>query len=90
LLSWSLQSPNNTLQAADELLPSVACILHGETSSEEVFWQRHDGSRVRIRITAAPVRDPDHTIIGGVTAIEDLDGKESASPALQPSKKITS
>ena len=52
----------------------LAKALRGEiVRNEEVLYQRRDGRNVWIRIHAAPVRDADGTILGGIVAFYDID-----------------
>jgi PAS domain S-box-containing protein len=52
----------------------LAKALRGEiVRNDEVLYQRRDGRSVWIRIHAAPVRDADGTILGGIVAFYDID-----------------
>ena len=52
----------------------LAKALRGEVvRNDEVLYQRRDGRRIWIRIHAAPVRDADGTILGGIVAFYDID-----------------
>jgi PAS domain S-box-containing protein len=54
--------------------PLARAILHGETThAEELLYQRGDGSRAWISLSAAPIRTTDNQISGGVVAIQDID-----------------
>jgi PAS domain S-box-containing protein len=60
------------IQAQD--YPLARAILHGETTNaEEVLYQRGDGSRAWISLSAAPIRAIDNQIAGGVVAMQDID-----------------
>jgi PAS domain S-box-containing protein len=54
--------------------PLARAILHGEaTDAEEVLYQRGDGTRAWISLSAAPILTSDNQISGGVVAIQDID-----------------
>ncbi len=60
-----------------EEYPLVRAIQQGEiTVSEEVQYQRGDGSVGWLSLSAAPIRGDDGTITGGVVAIRDLEEGE--------------
>jgi two-component system, cell cycle sensor histidine kinase and response regulator CckA len=53
--------------------PLARAVLHGETvSGEEIELVRADGSRVFLSMNAAPIRDPNGTVIAAVTAFQDV------------------
>jgi signal transduction histidine kinase len=52
----------------------LARALRGETvDRDEILYERADGRRTWLRVDAAPVRDGEQTIVGGVTAFYDID-----------------
>jgi PAS domain S-box-containing protein len=60
-----------------EEYPLVRAIQQGEiTGSEELQYQRGDGSVGWVSLSAAPVRGEDGVITGGVVAIRDLGERE--------------
>jgi len=64
-----------------EAYPLARAILHGETTApEEILYQRPDGTHTPISLTAAPIRDRNGQITGGVVAIRDLSAKANSSP----------
>lgn len=57
-----------------EEYPLVRAILNGEmVGPEEYEYERPDGSRVRLSLTAAPVRGAQGEVTGGVVAIRNVD-----------------
>jgi PAS domain S-box-containing protein len=74
--------------------PLARAVLRGETTrDEEVVLQRGDGSSAWFRLSAAPIRTPDHQITSGVVAIQDIDQEKREAQKLrdlaadpQPSK----
>jgi PAS domain S-box-containing protein len=66
------RADGSVIQAQD--YPLARAILHGETTNaEEVLYQRGDGSRAWISLSAAPIRAIDNQIAGGVVAMQDID-----------------
>jgi PAS domain S-box-containing protein len=54
--------------------PLARAILHGESiDAEPVLFQRSDGSRSWLSVSAAPIRTTDDQIAGGVVAFQDID-----------------
>jgi PAS domain S-box-containing protein len=73
--SGSVRPDGSSIQA--EEYPLARAILHGETTApEEILYQHPDGTRTRISLTAAPIRDVESHITGGVVAIRDLRAEE--------------
>ena len=67
--------------------PLARAILHEETSGpEEYHYQRGDGIRAWITLSAAPVRTPDGRVSGGVVAVQDVDAARTARDALRESE----
>jgi PAS domain S-box-containing protein len=74
--------------------PLARAILHGEsTDGEQVLFQRTDGSRAWLSVSAAPIRTTDDQIAGGVVAFQDIDKEKremqrlrdlASSPASSP------
>ncbi len=76
--------PDGTVIRAEEY-PLARAILQGETTSpEEILYQHADGARAWISLTAAPIRDPDSQITGGVVAIRDIDEEKRRAEAAAP------
>ena len=62
----------------------LARALAGEERPEmEALYRRGDGSEAFLRFVAAPIRDPDGTIVGGVVASIDIDRERRAELALR-------
>lgn len=52
--------------------PLARAILHGETiRNEEIIYERRDGSRLVLSMSAAPIRDGER-IVAGVVVIDDV------------------
>jgi PAS domain S-box-containing protein len=64
--------------------PLARAILQGETTNaEEVLFQRSDGSKAWLSLSAAPIRTPDNQIVGGVVAIQDIDKEKRETQRLR-------
>jgi PAS domain S-box-containing protein len=69
--SGSLNSEGHELKPGE--YPLARAILQGETTAaEEFLYQSDDGSRTWLSATAAPVRDQNGAVAGGVLAIQDI------------------
>ena len=69
--SGSLNSDGHELNPGE--YPLARAILRGETTvAEEFLYQSDDGSRTWLSATAAPVRDQNGAVAGGVLAIQDI------------------
>ena len=54
--------------------PVARAIAYGQiTEGMEVLYRHHDGSKSWLSLSAAPVRDTEGKIVGGVAAIQDID-----------------
>ncbi len=68
--------------------PLARAILHGETTGpEEILYQHPEGTCSWISLTAAPIRDSDFHITGGVVAIRDV-GPETRESDDQGAKHL--
>lgn len=57
--------------------PLARAILHGETiRNEEVVYERRDGSRLVLSISAAPIRDDDR-IVAAVAVVDDITARRA-------------
>jgi PAS domain S-box-containing protein len=54
-----------------------------ERAELEVLYQRGDATRAWVRLAAAPVRDAEGTVVGGVVAALDIDRERRAIAALE-------
>jgi len=73
--------------AADEW-PLARAIRHGEISVGKVLdIERFDGTRGTILKSAAPVRDAEGRIVGGVVAVQDLTERRQMEAALRESEE---
>ena len=54
--------------------PLARAIRHGETTEQvEVLYDHPDGTRAWVGLSAAPIRDQNEKVVGGVVAIQDID-----------------
>ncbi len=67
--------------------PIVRAIRFGcVIADEEVVFERPDGRVIILSINAAPVRDPEGRIVGGVSIISDVTASRHAEEALRESE----
>jgi PAS domain S-box-containing protein len=72
---WLMFHPDGRRVAAQEY-PLVRAIVKGETSAaQEFLYQRGDGTKAWISMTAAPILGQDGHILGGVVTIRDIDAE---------------
>ncbi len=68
--------------------PILETALEGETSSQEGFYQATTGTaNVYLLVSAAPLRDADGNIVGGMCVVEDISERRKAEEALRQSEK---
>ena len=63
--------------------PLYVAVTAGETASRIFHHQRGDGTRVWVAVIAAPVRDAQGVITGGLLTIMDIDREKQAEAALR-------
>ncbi|MDX7951656.1 PAS domain S-box protein [Lichenihabitans sp. Uapishka_5] len=63
--------------------PLYLAVSAGSTASRTFHHQRGDGTRVWVAMIAAPVRDPQGVITGGLLTIMDVDREKQAEAALR-------
>lgn len=61
------------------------CLLLGDTGEFEVTYRHRDGTPVPVRIGAAPLRDSDGAVLGGVRLVRDITAEREAQEALRAS-----
>jgi hypothetical protein len=66
----SLSSPFRVSAAHQDLLTRTS--EGTDISGQETLWQRRDGSRFPVNISAAPMRDENGQCIGVLSVIEDI------------------
>jgi PAS domain S-box-containing protein len=72
--SQSTSHSTHSIHSSAHESPLARAILHGETTdAEEILYQRGDGSRAWLSISAAPIHAADNQIVGGVVAFQDID-----------------
>jgi len=70
--SGALNTEGRRLEAHE--YPLARAIMHGETTEQvEVLYDLPDGSRAWVGLSAAPIRDQNEKVVGGVVAIQDID-----------------
>lgn len=86
-VAWSLYKPNSGAFARDEDLPLTRATIKGEVVRNEL-WDlgRPDGSRLHILCNAAPIRDDQGNITGGLVAWRDVTELHRAEQALRESE----
>lgn len=77
--AWVMYDPNGRRVMGKDY-PLVRAIVCGETTSaEEYQFERRDGARVWLSLTASPICSADGGVIGGVVAIRDVDAERRGS-----------
>ncbi len=64
-----------------------AIVTKKVVSPEEYLYQREDGTRSWVSLTAAPILDDTETVTGGVVAILDIEAQRTAQEALRASEE---
>ncbi|HYI81911.1 MAG TPA: PAS domain-containing protein, partial [Acetobacteraceae bacterium] len=81
--AWLSHHPDGR-QVAPEEYPLSRVVRDGEERAElEVLYQRGDESEAWVRLIAAPIRDEEGRITGGVVACLDVDREKRAEAALR-------
>lgn len=90
--SCAVNSEGRPLESQE--YPLARAILHGETTEDmEVLYQRSDGSRKWVAISAAPIYGQNDNVVGGVVAIQDIDEtkrekQKKSNPASESKKEL--
>jgi len=72
-----------------EQLVSARVLRSGETvTAEEYLIERQDGSRIPILGSAAPIRDADDCIIGGVGVFQDISERMRMEEAIRANERL--
>ena len=80
---WVLYAPNGE-RLPTERYPLLRALAQGETSAgEEYLYHRGDDTLGWIQMTAAPIRDANGRITGGVVSVDDIGARKSAEAALR-------
>lgn len=85
---WDIYSADGVTPARNEDLPLTRATQKGEVVREEEWvLRRADGARIPILCTAAPIRDADGKITGGVIGWQDMTERKRAEEALRESEQ---
>lgn len=85
---WDIYSADGVTPARNEDLPLTRATQKGEIVREEEWvLRRADGARIPILCTAAPIRDADGRITGGVIGWQDMSERKRAEEALRESEQ---
>lgn len=83
--NWQLYHLNGDIMQAKEV-PLARAVLYGETNSLEFIIKRED-TDVTILTNAAPIKDKNNNIIGGVAVFIDISESKEIEKALLESQK---
>jgi signal transduction histidine kinase len=85
---WRIFHPDGVTPATKEELPLVRATSNGEiVQAEEWMLVTADGRRIPILCTAAPIRDANGRLQGGVSGWQDISERKRMETALQESAK---
>ncbi len=86
---WEIYHANGVTPAANEELPLTRATQQGEiVRDEEWVLGRSDGTRIPILCTAAPIRDSEGHITGGVIGWQDITERKHNEQALKESEQM--
>ena len=89
--AWQIRRPGRLAPAAASELPLARAVLHGEvTADEEWELSRPDGTAVPILCNAAPIRDRQGRITGGLIAWRDITQRKKLEAKLLEAAKLES
>jgi PAS domain S-box-containing protein len=78
---WRGFRPDGRPYAGDEL-PLPRAVRRGEVvAAERIVFDRPDGTRVTVDVSAAPVRDAGGGVVAGVAVVEDVTARVAAEAA---------
>ncbi len=84
--NWIAFHPDGRPMQGDEY-PLVRAIKSGKpVMQEDCIYQRGDGTRAWIRLSASPVVDEHGTVTGGVVTVMDIDDEKRAAETLRRSE----
>ncbi len=85
---WEIYRSDGVTPASNEELPLTRATVNGENVRDEVWvLGRDDGKRIPILCTAAPIRDAQGRITGGVIGWQDITELKMAEEALRSSEE---
>jgi PAS domain S-box-containing protein len=88
---WGIYRDDGVTQAKNEELPLTRATREGELVMEEEWVLGHpDGTRIPILCTAAPIRDKEGHITGGVSGWQDISSHKRAEEELQRAQRLES
>lgn len=76
-LLLDIRAPDGSVLPVEELPMTRAFETHAPTFRQEAALRQRDGRMVPVSISAVPVRDPDGTVTGVATVIEDISEHKS-------------
>ena len=86
--TWEIFHADGLTPAANASLPLTRAVQKGElVRQEEWIIRRPDGRRIPILCTAAPIRNSEGDIIGGVIGYQDIGERKRMEEALRVSEK---
>jgi two-component system cell cycle sensor histidine kinase/response regulator CckA len=89
--AWQIRKPGRREPAEAAELPLTRAVFHGEVTADEE-WEllRPDGSAVPILCNAAPIRDREGRITGGLIAWRDITQRKKLEAKLLEAAKLES
>lgn len=85
---WRVYSKDGTSVMAAQDLPLSRAVRRGEiTTDEEVMQVNEKGERLSLQCSAAPIRDRDGSILGGIVAWRDVTEMRKTQEALRESEE---
>jgi signal transduction histidine kinase len=85
---WVSYHPDGSRLKAEEY-PLVRALRTGKViEPEEVLYERGDGTRGWIGLSASPIFNSEGKVVAGVVAVSDLDDRKRAEAALVQSEKL--
>ncbi|HSK08987.1 MAG TPA: PAS domain-containing protein [Vicinamibacterales bacterium] len=86
---WEVYHPDGVTPATSDELPLTRAIMRGDAVREEEWvLRRGDGTFMPILCTAAPIRDAEGRIQGGVIGWQDITERKRVERALQESESF--
>ncbi|HWR53082.1 MAG TPA: PAS domain S-box protein [Bryobacteraceae bacterium] len=88
---WNIYHPDGQTPAHPEELPLARAVVSGEiTTDEEWVLKRADGTAVPVHCVAAPIRDGDGQITGGLLSWRDVSQWKALEEKLRQTAKLES
>jgi two-component system CheB/CheR fusion protein len=86
---WGIYRADGVTKPADDELPLVRSIHHGETVRDEVWVIVHkDGRHIPILCNASPIRDARGKITGGIIAFRDITVRQQVEDAWRQNERL--